>query len=57
MKLNETIKGVEILQSSRPVEKDCIVESVCTDSRKCTEGSLFVAVRGAGTCIPAQRIT
>lgn len=47
MKLNETIKGVEILQSSRPVEKECIVESVCTDSRKCTEGSLFVAVRGA----------
>lgn len=47
MKLNETIKGMEILQSSGPVEKDCIVESVCTDSRKCTEGSLFVAVRGS----------
>ncbi|MBQ5827731.1 MAG: UDP-N-acetylmuramoyl-L-alanyl-D-glutamate--2,6-diaminopimelate ligase, partial [Bacteroidales bacterium] len=43
MKIKETLKNVETLGNTPQGE----VSQICCDSRKCTAGSLFVAVRGA----------
>lgn len=44
MRLRELLKGVAILESS--ICLDEIVSRPCSDSRKCTEGSVFVAIKG-----------
>ncbi|MBO5700096.1 MAG: UDP-N-acetylmuramoyl-L-alanyl-D-glutamate--2,6-diaminopimelate ligase, partial [Bacteroidales bacterium] len=43
MKIKDILKDVELVGTAPQGE----VSQVCCDSRKCTEGSLFVAVRGA----------
>ena len=43
MKIKDILKDVELVGTAPQGE----VAQVCCDSRKCTEGSLFVAVRGA----------
>ena len=43
MKIKEILKNVETLGNTPQGE----VSQICCDSRKCTAGSLFVAVRGA----------
>lgn len=45
MKLNELLIGIET--NGIQGERDREINSICTDSRKCTDGSLFIAVKGA----------
>ena len=44
MKLNEPLQGIQILESN--VDFEMNIEAVAYDSRKVTEGSLFVAITG-----------
>ena len=44
MKLEEILKGIDVI-ASRGIE-GIETGSICFDSRKCTEGSLFIAVNG-----------
>ena len=44
MKLNELLQGIQILESN--VDFEMNIEAVAYDSRKVTEGSLFVAITG-----------
>ena len=44
MRLKELLKGIEILESN--ISLDESVTSPCSDSRKCTKDSVFVAIKG-----------
>ena len=44
MKLKELLKGIQVLESNADFEMN--IEAVAYDSRKVTEGSLFVAITG-----------
>ena len=44
MKLKELLQGLDILESNVSMELN--IEAVAYDSRKVTEGSLFVAITG-----------
>ena len=45
MKLNELLENIEVISNNgnQLVE----ITSICSDSRKCKEGSLFIAIKGA----------
>lgn len=45
MKLNELLENIEVIYNNgnQLVE----ITSICSDSRKCKEGSLFIAIKGA----------
>ncbi|MBR7157853.1 MAG: UDP-N-acetylmuramoyl-L-alanyl-D-glutamate--2,6-diaminopimelate ligase, partial [Bacteroidales bacterium] len=45
MRLIDLLKDIETLDEIRCSGRE--ISSVCTDSRKCTQGSLFIAVKGA----------
>ena len=45
MKLIEILKDIDIVSSKGNLQID--IDSICTDSRKCCAGSLFIAVKGA----------
>ena len=44
MKLKELLRGIQVLDSN--VDFEMNIEAVAYDSRKVTEGSLFVAITG-----------
>lgn len=44
MKLKDIIEGIGVVNTFGDVEKE--IDSIFTDSRKCTAGSLFIAVKG-----------
>lgn len=45
MELEKIVKGVKVLNGTIPA--GCDIQEICTDSRKCSNGSLFIAVKGA----------
>ena len=45
MKLSDIISGIGVTSHSGSLQKE--ITSIHTDSRKCTAGSLFIAVKGA----------
>lgn len=45
MKISEIIKGIDIVSATGNLERD--VKLITFDSRKCTDGSMFIAVNGA----------
>ncbi|MCF0177787.1 MAG: UDP-N-acetylmuramoyl-L-alanyl-D-glutamate--2,6-diaminopimelate ligase, partial [Bacteroidales bacterium] len=47
MKLSEIIKGIEIIRHDGP--SDAMIAEICFDSRKCKDGSLFIAIAGTGS--------
>ena len=44
MKLKDLLQGITVLETNADMEVD--IEAVAYDSRKVTEGSLFVAISG-----------
>ena len=48
MKLNELLSGIEVVSIiGGNMERN--IGSVCTDSRRCSDGALFVAIKGVDT--------
>lgn len=47
MELERLLRGIEITGGEIP--QNCDIENICTDSRECKPGSLFIAVNGAET--------
>ena len=46
MRLQELLRGVQIKENNG-INREKEITTLCTDSRKCTPGALFIAVEGA----------
>ncbi len=45
MKIIDLLEGIEVVSAKGNLQRE--IGTICTDSRKCVDGSLFIAVKGA----------